>query len=232
MSNMHDLVAPYLLGSLGENEHNSFEAHLKECQRCREEVVELEPGLASLAAANAVTPPADLRKRVLSAVTGESTTPFEANTEAAARARNWWSRWLMPAAAILIVVVGAFAIFGTNPIDAVLDAPDATTVALAASDEFTGPPPSDAQVTFSASQQSAVLEFDTLVDPDGDNVYEAWLIGASGPIPAGTFTPDSDGAVVIKLDGTAQPGTVVAVTEEPAGGSPQPTGAPLFTAEL
>jgi anti-sigma-K factor RskA len=232
MSDMHDLVAPYLLGSLDANEHNSFEAHLKECQRCREEVVELEPGLASLAAANAVTPPADLRERVLSAVTGESTAPFEANTEAAARARNWWSRWLMPAAAILIVVVGAFAIFGTNPIDAVLDAPDATTVALAASDEFTGPPPSDAQVTFSASQQSAVLEFDTLVDPDGDNVYEAWLIGASGPIPAGTFTPDADGAVVIKLDGTAQPGTVVAVTVVPAGGSLQPSGAPLFTAEL
>ncbi len=227
MNDMHDLVGPYLLGSLDETEHVAFEAHLTECQQCQAEVTELEPGLANLASANAVAPPTNLRDRVLSSITEED--PVASSED---RPATGWGRWLLPAAAILVAVFGAFAIFDTDPIDAVLNAPDATTVALATSDAFTGTPPTEARVTFSPGEQSAVLEFDGLVDPTGTNVYEAWLIGADGPVPAGTFTPDSNGRIRIRLDGDAEPGLIVAVTEEPEGGLPAPTGAPLFSAEL
>jgi anti-sigma-K factor RskA len=62
--------------------------------------------------------------------------------------------------------------------------------------------------------------------------YQLWLIDESGPVPAGTFVPDSDGTAAVLLEGKAAPGQVVGITVEPSGGSPAPTGEVLFLADL
>jgi hypothetical protein len=57
--------------------------------------------------------------------------------------------------------------------------------------------------------------------------YQLWLITADQQkIPAGTFRPDAQGAAVFQATYALSPDSLaaVAVTEEPAGGLPQPSG--------
>lgn len=56
--------------------------------------------------------------------------------------------------------------------------------------------------------------------------YQLWLITPSGPVGAGTFRPGQDGSAAVQAtyDLPADQLRAVAVTEEPAGGVPQPTG--------
>ena len=46
---VHSLVAPYALDSLGDEEERGFEQHLATCERCREELAGLREAAASLA---------------------------------------------------------------------------------------------------------------------------------------------------------------------------------------
>jgi anti-sigma-K factor RskA len=228
MTPMHDLLAPYLLGSLDETEHEAFETHLLECDECQAEMADLEPGLSALAYSNAVAPPPKLKEEVLSALP-------DVQQDAAPLARaadRSWTALLLPVAAIVVLVVGFLAIFSSDPIEQITGAPDAIAVALVPSDAFPGNPPATAQVVFSPEEQGAVIEITGLASPSGSNVYEMWLIGSDGPEPAGTFTPDAAGTVLVQVEGDAEPGLVVGITEEPAGGSEAPTGDVLLSAEL
>jgi hypothetical protein len=63
-------------------------------------------------------------------------------------------------------------------------------------------------------------------------VYQLWIIpqGGGSPIPSQVFNSDPDGHALV--ENVAVPADVTiemyAITEEPAGGSPQPTGAPFL----
>lgn len=57
------------------------------------------------------------------------------------------------------------------------------------------------------------------------------LVDDSGPVPAGVFRPEPDDGTLLLVEGIA-PGIILAMTEEPAGGSDEPTGEILSTAEL
>jgi Anti-sigma-K factor rskA len=61
-----------------------------------------------------------------------------------------------------------------------------------------------------------------------NRTYQLWLIRSNGQAiaSAGTFTPDSSSHAVIQLRDPSRLSAVtsMAVTDEPAGGSPQPTG--------
>ncbi|HZG41825.1 MAG TPA: anti-sigma factor, partial [Longimicrobium sp.] len=57
--------------------------------------------------------------------------------------------------------------------------------------------------------------------------YQLWLVTADRKISAGTFRPGPRGTAVVQAEYELPPESLqaVAVTEEPAGGQPQPTGA-------
>ena len=55
-------------------------------------------------------------------------------------------------------------------------------------------------------------------------VYELWTIGGGQPRPAGVFTVDASGRATHPVAPTPAPVDVFAVTLEPAGGVPAPTG--------
>jgi anti-sigma-K factor RskA len=68
--------------------------------------------------------------------------------------------------------------------------------------------------------------------PAAGRAYQLWLVTASAKISAGTFSPDAGGDAVVRAT-YALPATAlaaVAVTDEPAAGSAQPTTAPLLLA--
>ena len=65
-----------------------------------------------------------------------------------------------------------------------------------------------------------------------DESFELWFVRDGAAISAGTFTSE-DGTATALLDGAMEPGDVIAVTVEQAGGSPtgQPTSDPIVAIE-
>ncbi|MGH8958979.1 MAG: anti-sigma factor [Acidimicrobiia bacterium] len=229
MSEFEDLAAPYVLGALEPEERRRFEAHLQECAQCTALVSELSQGAISLDQAMAVEPPAELRARVLA---GLITTRADADVITIDRRRRsaWRLTWV--AAAVVVVLLGGLALFNPNPLAQVMAAADARTVELTVHDAFDAPLPPQAQVVFSAAEEAAAVDFSGLAPPEEGNTYQLWLIGEGEPAPAGVFVPDEDGAATILLQGKARSGHQVAITQEPAGGLPAPSGEVLFSAQL
>ena len=68
--------------------------------------------------------------------------------------------------------------------------------------------------------------------PGAGRTYQLWLVTPTAKISAGTFMPSPDGEVTMHATHALpnnSPATV-AVTDEPEGGSPQPTTAPFLGA--
>jgi hypothetical protein len=108
----------------------------------------------------------------------------------------------------------------------VLDAPDLEVTRLG---PLPAAPGARAVVIASKSSNSAVLRATGLETPPSGKTYELWWITKQkGPVPAGTFTAESGNEVIIaKVDPPPVGDRVMltAVTLEPAGGVPKPTGA-------
>jgi hypothetical protein len=59
--------------------------------------------------------------------------------------------------------------------------------------------------------------------------YQLWLVTSKSKISAGTFQPQQNGEAFLQATyALTEPLNAIAVTEEPAGGVPQPTGAPVI----
>jgi hypothetical protein len=68
--------------------------------------------------------------------------------------------------------------------------------------------------------------------PAPGRTYQLWLVTPKAKISAGTFSPRADGAAEVQATYALAPGalTAIAVTDEPAGGVRQPTGALVISA--
>ena len=77
------------------------------------------------------------------------------------------------------------------------------------------------------SSDLLVVAFDSLPPTSADRVYQLWVIppGSTVPISAGLLDLQPDGrAIALGAPGSASRVGTVAVTLEPAGGVPTPTG--------
>ena len=228
MSEFEDLAAPYVLGALEPEERSRYEAHLLECTECTALVNDLAQGVIALDQALAVEPPSDLRGRVLGGIGSGTGTPV---VELAPRHRPLW-RLTWVAAAVLVVLLGGLTLLDPKPLDRLMAAADARTVELAVHDAFAAASPEQAEVVFSESEEAAAVQFSGLASPEDGNTYQLWLIGEGDPLPAGVFVPDEAGEATVLLQGEPRSGQLVAITQEPAGGLPAPSGEVLFSAEL
>jgi hypothetical protein len=74
--------------------------------------------------------------------------------------------------------------------------------------------------------------------PAGDRTLELWLLSKEPgrkPIPAGVLRPQADGKFVLLVSEPPAPmqdAKALAITEEPAGGSEQPTSAPRWVGAI
>ena len=68
--------------------------------------------------------------------------------------------------------------------------------------------------------------------PQSGRTYQLWLVTPTAKINAGTFMPKPDGEVMMRATYAMPKDSLaaVAVTDEPMGGSPQPTTAPMMVA--
>ena len=89
-----------------------------------------------------------------------------------------------------------------------------------------------ATVLASRSADMAVISMTGLPEPDEGRAYQLWLMGDHEPIPAGTMEAGEVGpapaAQIEGIRGSAQ----IGITDEPAGGSPAPTGQVLLALDL
>jgi anti-sigma-K factor RskA len=229
MSSAHaDLTAnaaAYVLGSLESDERDAFEAHLAACDACTAEVRSLRTTAQALASAVPPrTPPAALRQRVLAAFAAGKAAAT-ATPAARVHSRQWWA---LAASLVLIAALGAYAVrLQTRAATlqssmAVLAAPDLVRIDLAGQQTA---PASSGRALWSR-QRGMVFAASNLPAPPAGKVYQVWVVTAQAPISAGLVAPERRGGGMTYFytpPDIAAP-TAVAVTLEPAGGVPAPTG--------
>ncbi len=233
-------AAGYVLGSLDPEERRAFESHLAECAECAQEIASLRPVVGALASAVLqVTPRAQIRNRILSDAgqgAGLKTHPYRDDYVVHDRKFSPALVWLPLAAAIVIAVgAGIYAVRlqrQMGELQGRFDQAQATTAVLAAPDlariDLQGQPVAPdarARALWSRSR-GLVFTAANLPPAPAGRAYQVWVVTAQAPISAGLLTPDPSGAGTqyYMTPADIAPPVAVAVTLEPAGGVPAPTG--------
>ena len=233
---IHELTAGYALDALDADERSAYEAHLASCEHCRQELESFWETTAALAvAASGAEPSAALRERILADVRAEppqNVIPFEPRRRRVAPV-------LGAVAAVAAVVALAFGLWGSSLSSEL----DETRAALERQQQT-------AQILADPEAQTVALQTGTgrlVVDSDGQAVlvlddvaaapagktYEMWIApgGDIGSANRAGLFPGGDGAAIERVDGTVEPGDVVAVTIEAAGGVDAPTSRPIAASD-
>jgi anti-sigma-K factor RskA len=245
-----DLLA---LGALEGDERRAIESHVGACASCARKLAEARNRIALLGLASPfVKPSGDVKARLIQQIRAEAAgTPQvpprlrdEPSDGRYAWAR-WWNAVLIPVAAVLVfatvylwrqnqifdqqlAILRATVQEQQDQLDEdlkvadLIAARDTIVVPLAPQ---SGMPQGSARVVYNA--HSGILVYDGQLDKaPADKSYVLWLVPATGnPINAGVFNPSTGKTShwVIKLPAGTVP-KAFAVTLEPAGGAPQPTG--------
>jgi anti-sigma-K factor RskA len=209
----HSLVAPYALDALDAREEREFEEHLALCERCREELSGLREAAAALAVgAPLAKPPPELRQRILDQARSERPNVVPLRRP---------SRWTVPLAASAAVAAAAAIVLWaislgspSDPFKSVLSQPGSRVLSMGRYGAVAVAPKGQAVLALAVPQAPA------------SKTYEAWVIRGGKTTPAGLFQGRS-GTSIVKIAKPVPSGSVVAVTVEPSGGSPQPTSKPF-----
>ena len=228
-----DTLAAYLLGSLPDAEVDEFERHLAGCERCRDEAASLRVAVDVLpVAVPPVSPPKELKSRVMSVVESEAELLRAAGTEADRPARRRRGlRGLFPrpvitaaaaAAALAVGVVAGIAIVGGDD-----GGGGQRTLAARVTDPLAA---TTARASLVVDGSRAKLMVRRMPAPESGRVYQVWLKrGDRVPVPAGATFMLRSGDVAIPR--AVRDGDQVMVTSEPEGGSPVPTRQPIVVAQ-
>lgn len=221
MTEIHALSGAYAVDALDDLERARFERHLAECAECRAEVASLREAAALLPEVHAALPPAAVRERVLADVRTVRPLPPLVET-LPERVRRWPARLVAAAAVLLVLGLGvsiAHPWDTGSTTDRVLQAADAVR------HEVSLPQGGSLTVVNSVQMGRAVVVAHGLASPPAGRTYEVWLRDDRGNMrPAGLIRQGGDRTL---LTGDSTGATGLGVTVEPAGGSEQPTSAPL-----
>jgi len=232
----------FALGIAGPAERDAITEHLtRKCPVCTPGVVSALATVSAMSGAvKEVEPPRRLRARVISMVQPEPGAQAAPKPALVPQARPRSNRWLAIAPPWGLAAALAVALF-TVAVPRRLDNTTRLAEALsilndpAAKDVTFGlqPGPSRGRVIVSPSR-GVVFIGANLPRIDSGRTFELWVIPAGGnPIPAGTFHAADDLSAVYVHSGPLEANAgAVAVTVEPAGGSPQPTTKPFIIAPL
>jgi anti-sigma-K factor RskA len=238
-----DLLTAYALGAIAPDEIARVSALLDEQPELRTTLAELRAAADMLPyGLPEANPPAELRQRVLDHATGRS---HPADTSPPRRIANRMRGWVLGLSGIAAVAVLAAAI-GWAQLIQTRDQLEATQTRIAMLEgrltamqgqvaeaqkvlaSLEGSGGSGAILQTRGGATVFVAQLPAL--PPG-RVYQLWRIqGSNSPASAGTFSVDPQGYGTTDLSASQQPqaGEVVAVTNEPEGGSPGPTSNPLI----
>jgi anti-sigma-K factor RskA len=242
----------YALGALDGEEKLTLEAHAGACSLCGQELAAARGRtmLLGLAAAP-LTPRPEVKSALMQRVSAERTAGANQTSAISSHRKSWGLRLSLGfAAAALILALAASWLWKQNGRDRqqiaqmqaqleaakmkaqqngqnmralsdVVAAPDTVQVALL---EQAGGPPGQAHVLYNARLGLVVYSGEIAPAPSGKS-YQLWLVPSSGaPVNAGVLAENQrDGAMVVHLE-QGLGAKAFAVTMEPLGGKPHPTG--------
>jgi len=247
-NDVHDelagLAALYALGALTGAERQTFEAHLVSCTTCLTELHAFRTVVDRLAfAAAAVNPPRALRDRTLASLPQSDQ---RAPTLHDKTRLNRGARWAWFAAAAMLAISVGLSVYSASLRErirvldrqvadalrsteaarirlAVLTAPDLTDVALAGQ----APAQRASGRALWSRSRGVVFAASSLPALPPGRTYQLWCLTSGAPVSAGVFEPERDGRAIAFFptpELTAAP-SGFAVSLEPEGGVPAPTGA-------
>ncbi len=239
----------YALGALEGEERAELKAHLaRGCPTCSAEVERARWLVAQLAClAPEAEPPASLRQNILKAV----------QTPSVPESRAWIPAWAWAGIAAL-VLFSLFSIQQMHRLErqlatlqAQIRAGQSQNQALEAERELyqraltiqsapdtremklipAGPTPLPVVRAYWNAQLGLVVLGHQVPSPAADRTFQLWVVPKKGnPISVGIFRPDASGQVlhVTNPEADLTAAAALAITDEPAGGRPQPTTKPLW----
>lgn len=246
-------AAAYVLGALDGRERAEFEAHLAGgCAACEALLGDLRETLVAVAGDEPPRiPPPEVKEALMRRVAASSR--GQAGVAADLR-RTWLRWALGAAAAMIVggFLTGSYVaaryearlgqmaretvalreqlrreqaalrdqLTAYQEVVALLQDPATNVIAL----RGTGPSPqAQGRVVWNPRAGGRLLVSKLPTAPEG-KAYELWTIAGGKPSPAGVFQVDASGQVSHRLEPVSGPVDVFAVTLEPAGGVPAPTG--------
>ncbi len=222
-----ELLAGLAIERLDRAGRAEVAAHLETCRLHDADLAELRSVAGALVlTAEPVAPPARLRRNLLAAFDAEAVAaPSRPRTQApsAAKAGIFARLWGSPrlgyglAAALAIAVIGLFAwnlSLQSAGGDAVVHTLRQGNVEL--------------RVVYLKEEKLAVIDV-TMPPLSADKTYQAWKITRRGA-PESIGLLQDHGAQAFRTDLSGA--TAIAISVEPAGGSPQPTTTPVVVREL
>jgi len=236
-------VGAWVLGALDEETAKDFAAELERSPQLRAQVAHLQPVVDALPmGAPQMDAPSALRDRIMATVREEADLQRAANgeprrarpepevTPGASGSRSRRFLGLRPLTALgfacVALVVGIGAGFALSTDDGGLGG-KTVSVKIA----FVGA----TGKMVDRGREGGRLELTGIPNPDKDHVYQVWLIRAGNPKPVPTdalFTPNGQGHSTVNVPGDLRDVDQVLVSEEPAGGSQQPTTEPVISATI
>lgn len=224
----HELIAGYALDALDPSETARAEELLRASPEAREELRAFSDAVEGLAvAAIGPTPSPELRERILAGARAErqNVVPLDLPRRRLAPVLGAATA----VAAAVAIGLGVYSLSLADELDdtrvalerqeeaaAVLADPTARTVGLQSGDGR----------LVVATGGDAVLVVNGLERAPEGKTYQVWVVRGSAASSAGLFS-GAGGRQVVPVDEEVQPGAVVAVTLERAGGAGAPTTTPL-----
>ncbi|CAN5780116.1 anti-sigma-K factor RskA [soil metagenome] len=221
-----DLATPYALYAVDDDERDEIEARLANARPFTadtffDEVRAVREAMASVSAATAMEPPAELRDRLLEAIAADNVRTLPKRSADRGR-RNG----LLAVAAALLIGLGAVGIGiavrptapTTSTAQEIFSAPDVRTISGAI------PTGGTATLVFSHDRDAGVLVMNNVPPPTEGTVYQMWLVDDKGATSAGVMDAKAVSPSTTAVLPDLGDSTALAFTVEPGGGSPQPTG--------
>jgi anti-sigma-K factor RskA len=236
---LSEQVAAYSLGALDEPERAAVAAHVPGCAECTRLLAEYQAVAGLLPhALPPQAPPPEARAALLARARRVRAVPAEPPAGSTARLVRLMRplRW----AAAILVIVGLLMwnlqlqLGGPREglgIEQLARLPAGRVVALVG----TGVPGASARLFVPPEGQQATVAVANLPPLAGGRTYQIWFARPGvTPQSGGIFQVNARGEALapIVIPGRIDEFTITAVTEEPAGGSPRPTGEHLLDGNL
>ena len=232
-----EMIPARALSALDAAEARALNDHLSECDECRMELQEWEATAAAIAvSAKPMEPSPEVRERLLNEIRKELTVPQVIPFRSATR-NIWKASFSAVAAAIIgtVLIVGLVTLWRENramkeelaraqEFLQLVNTPGSRVTELKGTDVGAG---ATAKLVYDNNGR-AMLMADKLPGVPEGKAYQLWfIVGNNPPMPGKTFVPDNAGHGTLKdqMPQAALNSAVFAITMEPAGGVPAPTGA-------
>ena len=247
----------YALGALRGEECAAIESHAASCAECAHKLAEARGRVAMLALSVDPVQPSPgvketLLRQLMASAEGHETWQ-RAPEPHRVRASSWWTAIWAPAALALALVTIFLWVQNdklTNELNTEREVLQSDKVPVEAAQELVGlftardtvhvqlQPSREARGTTANVIYNArlgkIYYNDTLSPAASDKSYQLWLVPTDGnPISAGVLTPVAgSGTQMLAKVPANTAAKAFAVTVEPAGGSPQPTGPKILVGGL